>query len=306
MWNFLQGVGVGIGFVVLCGLSVVSHAATECNPDDEACVPLGEWQFSVGIGAGVRTNPLADGDRIPLIILPYISYQGEHFFIENLDLGLILAETQNQQFNLLITPSYDQVFFQRWDAGNFFIEPSSSPPPMGGGESPINNPNPNPNPNPDASDPGAAASWRNLHKRRMAGLAGFEYNLGLDSVDVQFHWLHDITRVHTGDEVRLVFAKPWLRNKHRVVASLGFSWQSEAVIQYYYGIDARELDDQGQYLAEDGVSTVVRMDWNYALNKHWDVRVLVSVRRLSSAISASPLVDDKNVVTAFVGGVYHF
>jgi outer membrane protein len=88
--------------------------------------------------------------------------------------------------------------------------------------------------------------------------------------------------------------------------SLGAVWQSEEIINYYFGISPDEADVENQYLAGSGVSTLLRFDWNYKLSKRWDLRALVSYRHLPPEISSSPLIKNNNVVTAFVGGVYHF
>ncbi len=301
-----------ISAFILYLLAINAQAASDCDPSDEDCVLVGDWQFSVGIGAGVRTNPLADADDIPLVLIPQVSYQGEHVFIENLDIGVILSENQHQQINLLMTPSYDQVFFHRWSPSNFFIDgpgvgtagnggdiigggddediPVIDQDVTGGGKGSV----------------GDGKRLQDLHDRHMAGLAGIEYNLTWDSLELQFHYLHDITRVHEGEEARVVIAKPWVSNRHRLLASVGFNWQSQEVLEYYYGAPKEEVGFRHRYTATDGVSQIIRVDWNYQLTDSWDLRVLASVRHLPDAISASPLVNDNHVITAFVGGVYHF
>lgn len=292
-----------------------AQAGTGCefsdNTSNDDCVEVGSWQLSLGVGAGVRTNPLADAEDIPLVLIPQLSYQGERFFIENLDIGFIVAESNNQQLNLLITPSYDQVFFHRWNAGNFFIGgPGQGTASSDDGE--IVDDEDLPVIDQDLTSGGgkepefSQRSWRDLDDRHMAGLAGVEYNLTLNELELQFHYLQDVTKVHDGDEARIVLAKPWLSGKHRVLTSLGLSWQSQEVIQYYYGISEEEADSNNRYTATDGVSQIIRVDWNYKLTDSWDLRVLASVRHLPDAISASPLVNDNKVITAFVGGVYHF
>lgn len=296
---------------VLLLFAIAAQAGADCKPSDDDCVELGTWQLSIGIGAGVRTNPLAGADDIPLVLIPKLSYQGERFFIENLDIGVIVTETQSQQINLLITPSYDQVFFHRWNPGNFFIDGNGLGTAGNGGEVIEDDDEDLPVIDQDLTGGGkgpvlSTRSWRDLDDRHMAGLAGIEYNLTFNELELQLHYLHDVTKVHDGDEVRFVIAKPWLSGRHSVIASLGLNWQSEEVLHYYYGIGEEEADINNRYRATDGISKIIRMDWNYKLTNNWDLRVLASVRHLPDAISASPLVNDNKVITAFVGGVYHF
>ena len=98
-------------WLLLLGCFSVTAMADDCESSAEGCVEIGKWQVAVAVGVGVRTNPVIDNDDIPLYVIPQISYNGERVFLQNLDLGYILFEDDTRQFNLLLTPSYDQVFF---------------------------------------------------------------------------------------------------------------------------------------------------------------------------------------------------
>jgi outer membrane scaffolding protein for murein synthesis (MipA/OmpV family) len=92
---------------------------SRCESCVDDCVEVGSWQFSLGLGAGVRSNPLYQMDDTPWILLPEVSYYGERFFLRNLEMGFTLGENAHHQFNLLLAPSYDQMYFNRWDPLNF-------------------------------------------------------------------------------------------------------------------------------------------------------------------------------------------
>src|SRR3984957_11154517 len=115
---------------ILAGFTCVqiAKADDDCKGPSDDCVAIGRWNFSVALGAGVRTNPLVNGKDIPLVLIPEFSYYGKRFFIDNLDLGFTLAETAANTFNLIATPGYDRVYFYRSDLQNFFIgfPPNSS------------------------------------------------------------------------------------------------------------------------------------------------------------------------------------
>lgn len=85
-------------------------------------MPIGQWQFNVGLGAGFRTHPLVEQDDTPLVVLPELSYYGERFFINNLEFGFTLTDRERHQLNLVAVPSYDQRYFHRWDPLNFSAE----------------------------------------------------------------------------------------------------------------------------------------------------------------------------------------
>src|ERR1700678_302163 len=113
---------------ILAGLAQVQgSAAADAPADDDCkapstdCVAVGKWNFSVALGAGVRTNPLVGGQDIPLVVIPQFSYYGKRFFIDDLDLGFTLAENATNTLNLVASPGYDRVFFYRSDLQNIFV-----------------------------------------------------------------------------------------------------------------------------------------------------------------------------------------
>lgn len=293
-------------FLALFAAAFTASSALACDPQTEDCVEVGKWEFSLGIGAGVRTNPVEDASDIPLFLLPEISYSGERFFIQNLDLGVYLWESESQQLNLLATPGYDDVFFHRWSPSNFFLDSNRM---MSSGAlkeeseaQPVIETEDNEFINPSFTD----VSERDLRDRHMAGLAGIEYNLSVESLELQLQYLSDFTGVHEGQEARASLAKHWVNGRHHLVGSLGAVWQSSKVVNYYYGLTPAEADERGPYTTDAAVSGLVRVDWNYQLTQRWDLRLLASYRQLPDEISASPLINDNKVITVFIGGVYHF
>jgi outer membrane protein len=282
-------------------------SALACEPETDECVEIGKWELSLGVGAGVRTNPLAATPDIPLVLIPQVNYNGERFFIQNLDFGFILWEKDSQQLNLFATPSYDQVYFHRWSPSQFFIDQNGFATTGKGSndddELPvINGGDDKEFVTPAFRDP----QQRDLRDRHMAGLGGFEYSLSTGLIDVQLQYVTDFTGVHDGDEVRVALAKYWASGKHRISTSIGAIWQSSEVINYYYGVTAPEADLRGTYHADAALTPVARLDWNYQLTERWDLRFLANYRQLPDEISASPLINDNKVITVFIGGVYHF
>jgi len=251
------------------------------------------WQISLGIGAGVRTNPVMDNSNIPLIIIPQVNYQGERLFLQNLDLGYELWTDDRHHISALLTPSYDQVFFHHWQAATFVstLEANS-----GFTKNELQ---------PTVEPFRRTIDKRQLHERRMAALGGVEYSFQSDKVDFQLQALHELTDYYDGDEVRLALSKTIAFGRNEVKLTLGANWQSANTLDYFYGIDANEAAAQ-EYQPSSGTSTLMRFDWSYQLDEHWSLKFFTSYRRLSSAVTDSPLTTSDNVLTAFAGGVYHF
>ncbi len=68
-------------FLLIACFSLLNSGAQAADSDSQ-------WQLSLGLGAGVRTNPVMDNDDIPLVVIPQVSYQGERFFYSKFRLWL--------------------------------------------------------------------------------------------------------------------------------------------------------------------------------------------------------------------------
>lgn len=273
-------------FLVIFSLALNAGAMAQASVAEQD-----QWQVSLAVGAGVRTNPVMDNDNIPLIVIPQVSYQGEHFFIQNLDFGYTLFQNDEQQFNLLLTPSYDQVFFNEHDINNFVDESSFALATKNG---------------PTVDQVSRAIDKRKLHPRRMAALAGLEYSQSLYGLDFQVQLLKEVTGYFDGNEARVALSKSINVGKNDIKLTLGANWQNAATLDYFYGLNAQEAPGNVPYHPNTGITGLLRFDWNYQIDEHWGLRFFTSYRHLSHSISDSPLVTENNVITAFAGGVYHF
>lgn len=444
--------------VVWFGLMAAVNAAAEnpvqCQQD---CVPVGEWSFRLGIGAGVRVNPLNDGDDTPLVLLPELSYYGKRFFLKNFELGYTFLETDRHQLNGLVSPSYDQMLFNRWDPLNFTdsggapslsasvsslsaptyrvvvtdgngsknaLDPADSsivmPPDLNAGTSPSPGPElpralvavvpaattvavngvstifvngvevpvspgrhqtiagsqdnvigisatlggfvsvsgvsdadqvrlqgdnleignsgspalrggpAQPQPalggditvgfdgslaviEPVQVETGSDTSARpvsidEVRKRKVAGLMGLEYSYQAHRFSFHIQALQDFTRVHKGAEARIAVTLPMQYKTHQFALTAGANWQSQKVIDYYYGVTDADIDDSRVFYSPSkaAVTPLLRLDWQKSISAKWSLRGFVQYMPLSEPVKASPLVGDSNITAVFLGGVYHF
>lgn len=278
-------------FLSVFGSLVLSVAVlTPCWASEEPS----RWQFGLAIGAGIRTNPVMDNDDIPLLVLPQISYEGERFFIQNLDVGYAISQSEEQTLNLLLTPSYDQIFFNEWDAVNF-IDQSNFASISGGAKD-----------SPSLGVESRAIDKSRLHDRRMSALAGVEFSRRVLDLDIQLQALHEVTGNYDGNEIRLALMKAIPAGKHELKFTAGLNWQSQETNNYFYGLSEKDSSVAFTYRPTAGVSSLFRFDWSYQLSDKWSLKFFTSYRHLSHSISDSPLITENNVITAFAGGVYHF
>lgn len=298
-------------------------SAKPCGPEQSRCVAVGEWEFSAGIGLGLRTNPVVNGNDIPLVLIPQVSYYGQRFFIDNLDLGFTLVERPKYQINALLTPGGDGLYFFRSGWRNIVLD-------GGLGGSSFSSPElvspqdiHSPMPPEDQTigptmDSGERVTGPDLvseeqapehtrRRRRVAGMAGLEASAALGPVDWQVQFLTDVTGVHRGEELRLALGHDRYIDQHRITLAGGLSWKSADLLEYYYGVRANEATAQApSYQPGSGVSPFVRLGWSRAVSEHWRWQGSFQYDYLSGAVRHSPLIEDNQVVQIFIGGVYHF
>src|SRR3984885_14688618 len=269
---------------IIAGLSQVQAAGDEddCKGPTDDCVAIGRWNFSVALGAGVRTNPLVNGKDIPLVVIPQFSYYGKRFFIDNLDFGFTLVERGANTYNLIATPGYDRVYFYRSDLQNFFIGfPNST-------DSAVSV---------SADTPGATKVPPPAP--RITYLAGPEWTFKYGPVTGQLDLLRDATGQNSGDEIRGALGIPLLKSKGIVSANIGFTWKSAATVNYYYRVPIL-------YSGSAAFDPFIKLGYTLPLSSKWRFNAFAEYERLGNGIADSPIVAEHSVPTVFVGAIYTF
>jgi len=267
-------------FVLIAALAPAAALAQgSCTAPSPDCVVVGEWDFSLSLGVGERSNPITKSSDIPLVVIPQLSYYGKRFFIENLELGYTLYEGDAHTFNLIATPGYDRVFFVRDDLQNYFVN---------GVGSAVSAPTPET----------LLALERALERPRgTTYLVGPEWLFDIGRVTGQLSALYEATGRHKGYEVRAAFATPLVQTKSSLVLSGGFTWKSSELVDYYYGLDRF-------YRPDSALSPFIKLGFAHPLGERWSINAFVHYEHLGDAIADSPIVTDDSVTTAFVGVVF--
>src|SRR5262249_36517173 len=147
------------------------------------------------------------------------SYYGKRFFIDNLDPGVTLFDGDANTLSLIASPGYDRVFFYRSDLQNLFIGGST----MFGSNTA------------SGEVPQVPPSQVPSRSRRITYLAGPEWTFKSGGLTGQLDYLHEVTGRNHGDEIRAAIAFPLGQLLGSWRASLGLTWKSAAVVNYYYG-----------------------------------------------------------------------
>jgi MipA family protein len=294
--------------LLLAALVVLAPAgrvlAADCTGPSEECVPVGGWNFSLSLGAGVRTNPVVHESDIPLVIIPQFSYYGEHFFLDNLDGGVTLVDTDRMSLSLIASPGYDRVFFYRSDPQNIFVTGLGNFNSAGGsvcsGSSNPRGPQPAQCLNTGGTGPGGNASAPFPPRpRAITYLAGPEWTFKYRGLIGQLDLLHEITGHNHGDEVRAALGIPLFRVGGTWTANLGLTWKSSAIVNYYYGAP-------GIYAGGPALDPFAKLAYSRPLKGKWKITGFVEGERLGKSIAHSPIVNQRIVTTTFVGLTYAF
>jgi outer membrane protein len=293
--------------LVALACASAAFAADDCKDASAECVPVGGWNFSLSLGAGVRTDPVVHEGDIPLVVIPQFSYYGEHFFIDDLDAGVTLLDSDSTTLSLVASPGYDRVFFYRSDPQNIFISGLSTfnssagtKPPAGGASTPATGTNTNTGSGSlAASAPGDTATKFPPRSRQWTYLAGPEWTFKFQGMSGQLDVLHEITGHNHGDEVRAALAMPLSRVGGSWTGGVGITWKSAAIVNYYYGAP-------GVYAGGAALDPFVKLGFSRPLRGKWKISAFVECERLANAIAASPIINERFVTTTFVGTVYAF
>src|SRR5687768_10594012 len=260
----------------VAGLQPVA-AQTACKSPSADCVAVGDLEVSVSVGYGTRTNPVAGRDDIPLFVLPQVSYYGKRFFLESLEPGVTLYESDAHTFNLIATPGFDRVFFSRKDLQNVIVA-GASVIGFATAEAPVLE-------NQQSFPVG---------RRRTTYLAGPEWMFRYGDFIGQVNALYEVTGRHDGYEVRAAVSAPLLQSKHSLVVNTGLTWKSAAIVDYYYGVP-------GFYRPDGALSPFVKLSYAVPLSERWSFTAFAHYELLDESIVDSPIVSGREVITAFAG-----
>jgi outer membrane protein len=285
-----------------------SYAAYSCEPPQD-CLLANSWQLSVAVGLGVRSNPLVDGDNIPLVILPDIAWYGEAAYFDNGELGYQWYDKQNQAFTTFMHIDSERAFFSFSHAANIFssltavdsnsLETDFSS--LNAVDS--NSPETDVPEQPDIPE----LSKDKVASRDWAVNAGIRWHYRRQNAEWKVSIEREISGVHQGAKFQLSYRHHWLWQDWQISLTPAVVWKSDKLIDYYYGIDARDnVDSQFFYQGTAGWQPRISLSLQKPLNDRWLWLLRASYQRLHSGMSDSPLVREENIQSVFFGLAYGF
>lgn len=272
---------------------LVSNAALACTKGEDGCVESEQFQLSVALGAGQRSNPLYDGESFPMLLLPDFSYYTDSWFIDNGTVGYSL--TQNEQFavSLVMRLNSEKGYFQRWFAGNVITMNTSGsflPPEVEIG----------------TEKSMSAVSVEHVKKRPTAVDAGLQFNWFGEQWQSRLNLWQDVNSKYEGQNASLSWSRFWPLAGGQFDLSTSLYWKSAKLIDTYYGVGEDELYYLERYQGRASWQPELRLGWQKALTSRWSVLTFYRYLHLDDAMTDSPLVQDDSVQTWFVGMSYRF
>jgi outer membrane protein len=260
--------------LLAAALPQAAVAQSPCKAPSADCVAVGDLEVSLSLGYGTRTNPVAGRDDIPLFVIPQVSYYGKRFFLESLEPGVTLYESDAHTFNLIASPGFDRVFFNSDDLQNVIVPLAAVAPSFGEAEAE------------NVAFP--------VGPRHTTYLAGPEWMFRYRDFIGQVTALYEVTGRHQGYEVRGAVSAPLIQSKQSLVVNTGVTWKSAATVDYYYGVP-------DLYRPDSALSPFIKLNYSLPLSDRWTFTAFVHYEYLDDAIADSPIVTGREVVTAFAG-----
>lgn len=272
---------------------LASSAALACTKDEEGCIESEQFQLSVALGAGQRSNPLYDGESFPMLLLPDFSYYTDSWFIDNGTVGYSLAQNDQFAVSLVMRLNSEKGYFQRWFAGNVITMNSSGallPPEVETG----------------TEKSMSAVSVEHVKKRPTAVDAGLQFNWFGEQWQSRLNLWQDVNSKYEGQNASLSWSRFWPLAGGQFDLSTTLYWKSAKLIDTYYGVGDDELYYLQRYQGRASWQPELRLGWQKALNSRWSVLTFYRYLHLDSAMTDSPLVQKDSVQTWFVGMSYRF
>ncbi|MEO1596477.1 MAG: MipA/OmpV family protein [Pseudomonadota bacterium] len=242
------------------------------------------WRFAIALGYGLRSNPLIQSDDIPIIVDLDIAWFGDRFFFDNGDVGLTLSDNRMFTLDFVTRVNSERVFFGRTDTQfvSFAADGSTLATPV----------------------------LLEVPDRDFAVEAGIELLTDGDWGELQLTAFRDVSATHGGYELFVDYAYRWRHDRWVIKPSLGVSYHSRSLNDYYWGVTADEAAESAgalpQYRLQAGINAHARLAAQYIVSKHWSFAAALEYERMNDDAAQSPIVAQRSVRGYFAGMSYRF
>ncbi len=133
--------------------------------------------------------------------------------------------------------------------------------------------------------------------------AALKTSFGAFNVDV----VTDALSVHKGSQILANYTIPFEVGKLGVMPSVGVTWQSSKLADYYYGIHANEVRvNRPRFIVGDVTIPNIGLKLSYPIKSNIDFVSINSAEFLPKDITKSSIIDKKTNISAILGVIYKF
>ncbi len=215
-----------------------------------------------GLGVLVYDGPYKGRDT-QVAPAPIICWENDRFFVRELKGGVILYETEEVEFDAFLKPRL--------------------------------------------------SGYDNEDSNDLDGMDDRDYSL---DGGLQFTWdipvmgnlelgtsvAGDLLSEYKGMEIESTLSKLFDFTPVFVRLGIGVSWQSESLVDYYYGVKSTEVTaTRSEYSPNSAVNGNIALDVYLALSEEWLVVSRVKCDFLNNEIKDSPIVDEDYTITTLLG-----
>ena len=216
----------------------------------------------LGLGVFTAGSPYKDVDT-QVLPIPIASLRYDKFFIEGLKVGYIIAEEVNFRVDFFIAPR-----LMGYDANE-------------------------------------EASLNGMGDRKYSLDGGVQLKLNLPSLDsfyIKTSVVADLLSENEGQEVSFSLCKDYKHDYFLITPSIGVKWQSENMVDYYYGVKTTEVrTGRNAYFPNAATNYFLNLNLNLGLSEDWIMVGIIDFEKLDNDIKASPIVDDDYIVCGVLG-----
>lgn len=277
--------------------AIAQEPAKDAGVADDQPVVLPEerrWRLGAALGYGERSNPLIQSDDIPVIVDLDIAYFGKRWFFDNGDLGLSITDNRLFTSNLVARVNSDRTFFSKTNTRFVSFQFMT-----GGATGALSDPT--------TGEVLDTPQPLKPPKRDYAVEVGLETLLDGEWGQATLRAFHDVSGTHEGYELSADYSYRTTRGRWSVAPSVGVSWKSAALSDYYWGV--HENEDSAAlhfYEARGGLGWEAGLRASYYLSKSLRLAFSANYEQLQHSIAQSPLVKRDYVLGYFAGLGWQF
>lgn len=124
---------------------------------------------------------------------------------------------------------------------------------------------------------------------------------------IEIKYLIDATNTYNGQELGIDFEKVFMFSRSYFVPSVGVSWQSKKLVDYYYGVSSSEATyDMPQYEGDTALNVNIQGMYGYMIDDHSNFILGVQGIVYGDNIYDSPIVDSSLNLNVFAAYLYKF